>query len=186
MSVNVVVISGNIGRDPEIRSSVSGTSILNFSLAVSERIKKGEEWTEYTNWVDIVVFGRRADSLSNILKKGMKVAVSGHLRYSTWEREGLKRSKIEVIADDVDIMQRREGQQNGSHAPQNQQQGNYANNQQYGSQNGSQRPTGGYQQQGYQQSQGYQGGQQGYQQQGYQQPMDVASDDIPFSHSTMD
>lgn len=170
MSINVVTLSGNIGRAPEIRSTQSGTSILNFSLAVNERIKKGDDFTDYTNWLDIVVFGRRADSLSKILTSGMKVAVSGHLRYSTWERDGVKRSKIEVIADDVDIMQRREGQQNGSYAPQNQQQGNYANNKQYAPQNAPQQPTGGYQQQYQQQGQGY------------QQPpqMDVYQDDIPF------
>ena len=149
--MNSVCLSGNIGHDPEIRSSQSGTSILSFSLAVNERIKKGDDWSDYTNWVDIIVFGRRADSLSKILSKGTKVAVSGHLRYSTWERDGVKRSKIEVIADDVDIMQRREGQQNGSYAPQNQQRGNYANQQQYAPQNAPQQPTGGYQQHGYQQ-----------------------------------
>ena len=179
--MNSVALSGNIGRDPEIRSTQSGTSILSFSLAVNERIKKGDEFTDYTNWVEIIVFGRRADSLSKILSKGTKIAVSGKLRYSSWERDGVRRSKLEVIADDVDIMQRREGQQNGSYAQQNQQQGNYANQQQYAPQTAPQQPTGGYQQQGYQQNQGYQGGQQGY-----QQPMDVSSDDIPFSYSTLD
>lgn len=168
--MNSACLSGNIGRDPEIRSAQSGTSILNFSLAVNERIKKGEEWIDYTNWFDVVVFGRRADSLSKILAKGMKVAVSGHLRYSTWERDGVKRSKIEVIADDIDIMQRRESQQNGSYAPQQQQQGNYTSEQQYAPQNGYQQPTGGYQQQ--------------YQQQSYQQ--DMAYSDIPFSYPTSD
>lgn len=177
--MNSVALSGNIGHDPEIRSTQSGTSILSFSLAVSERVKKGDEWTEYTNWVDILVFGRRADSLGKILSKGMKVAVSGKLRYSTWERDNVKRSKLEVIADDVDIMQRRDSQsqQNDSYANQNQQHGNYANNQQYAPQNAPQQPTGGYQgyqSQGYQQGNGYQGGQQ------YQQQMETAQSDIPF------
>ena len=164
MSINRVSLSGNIGREPEIRATQSGMSILTFSLAVNERVKKGEEWTDYTNWVDIVVFGKRADSLHKILAKGMKVAIDGKLRYSTWERDGQKRSKIEVIANDVDIMQRRndsQSQQNGSYGQQWQQQGNYADQQQYAPQNGSQQPTG------------------GYQQQGYQQP-DVYQDDIPF------
>lgn len=155
MSINRASLSGNIGRDPEIRSTQSGMSILTFSLAVNERVKKGEEWTDYTNWFDVVVFGKRADSLHNILTKGMKVAIDGKLRYSTWERDGQKRSKIEVIANDVDIMQRRndsQSQQNGSYGQQRQQQGNYSNQQQYGPQNGPQQPTGGYQQQGYQQA----------------------------------
>lgn len=150
--MNSVALSGNIGRDPEIRATQSGTVILNFSLAVSERIKKGDEWTDYTNWVDIVVFGRRADSLGKILSKGMKVAVAGHLRYSTWERDGQKRSKIEVIAEDIELMsQRNQSQQNGSYGQQYQQQPNYSQQQQYAPQNGYQQPTGGYQQQGYQQ-----------------------------------
>ncbi len=146
MSINSVSISGNLGRDSEIRSTQSGTSILTFPLAVSERIKKGDSWEEYTNWIDVVVFGRRADSLSKILAKGMKVAVSGHLRYSTWERDNVKRSKIEVIADDVDIMQRRDGSQgqsNGSYGQQYQQRPNYPQQQQYAPQNAPQQ-TGGY------------------------------------------
>lgn len=160
MSINSVVLSGNIGRDPEVRATQSGTSILSFSLAVNERVKKGDSWEDYTNWVDVVVFGRRADSLGRILAKGMKVAVCGRLRYSTWERDGQKRSKIEVIAEDVDIMSRRDSQsqQNG---PQQQQQGNYQQQRQYAPQNGYQQPTNGYQ--------------------GYQQPqMDVYDSDMPF------
>lgn len=151
-SLNVVSLSGNIGRDPELRSSQAGTSILSFSLAVNERVKKGDEWTDYTNWVDVVVFGRRADSLGKILAKGMKVALTGKLRYSTWERDGQKRSKLEVIADDIDIMQRRDGsrsQQDAAYGPQVGQQANYPQQQQYGQQGGFQGGYGQYQQQGY-------------------------------------
>lgn len=143
MSINSAIISGNIGREPEIRATQSGTSVLTFSLAVNERVKKGDEWTDYTNWFDVCVFGRRADSLGRILAKGMKVAVAGHLRYSQWERDGQKRSKVEVIADDVDIMQRRDGsqgQQGGSYGQQQQQQGNYSQQRQYAHQNGYQQP----------------------------------------------
>ena len=162
MSINAVNLSGNIGRDPELRSSQAGTSILSFPLAVSERVKKGDEWTDYTNWVDVVVFGRRADSLGKILVKGMKVALAGRLRYSTWERDGQKRSKLEVIAEDIDIMQRRDGsrsQQDAAYGQQVGQQANYPQQQQYGQQGGFQGGYGQYQQQGYQQpQQGYQGG----------------------------
>ena len=175
MSVNRVTLSGNIGRDPEVRATQSGTSILTFSLAVNERVKKGENYEDYTNWVDVVVFGRRADSLGKILAKGMKIAIDGRLRYSTWERDGQKRSKLEVIAEDVDIMQRRDsqGQQNASYAPQQQQQATYPQQQQYAPQNGYQQHTGAYQQQGYQQ--------QGYQQNVPQQPVEgIFNSDIPF------
>lgn len=172
MSINSVCISGNIGRDPEVRATQSGTSILSFSLAVNERVKKGEEWTDYTNWVDVCVFGRRADSLGRILSKGMKVTVSGHLRYSTWEKDGQKRSKLEVIAEDVDIMQRRDAAQDQQGGYQ-QQQGGYQQ-QQNGYQQQQYAPQNGYQQQG-----GYQ--QNGYQQQGgYQQQDQFYSQDQPF------
>lgn len=146
--MNSVCLSGNIGRDPELRSTQAGTSILSFSLAVNERVKKGDNWEDYTNWIDVVVFGRRADSLSKILSKGTKIAVSGHLRYSTWDKDGQRRSKLEVIADDVDIMQRRDNsqsQQNGSYGQQYQQQPNYSQQQQYGAQNAPQQQY----QQGY-------------------------------------
>ena len=165
MSVNSVTLSGNIGREPEIRATQNGTSVLSFSLAVNERIRKGDDWSDYTNWVDIVVFGRRADSLSKILSKGTKIAVSGKLRYNSWERDGKKRSKLEVIADDVDIMQRNDNsqsQQNGYQGGYGQQPNNYTNQGQYGPQNGAQQPT---------------GGNYGYQQ---QPQMDMYAADCPF------
>ena len=172
--MNSVALSGNIGRDPEVRATQSGTIILSFSLAVNERVKRGDAWEDYVNWIDVCMFGRRAESLGNILKGGMKVCVSGRLRYSTWEREGQKRSKIEVIADDVDIMQRRDNSQtqpNGSYAPQSQQQPNYTQQQQYAPQNGYQQPTGGYQQYNQPQQTG------GY---GNVQMPDVYESDMPF------
>lgn len=158
MSINSVVLSGNLGRDPEVRVTPTGTNILTFSLAVSERVKKGDNWEDYTNWVDVVVFGKRAESLGKILTKGTKVTVSGKLRYSSWERDGKNRSKLEVIADDVDIMQRRDGQSQVGFQQQSHQQNNYQQPQQQT-----------YQQQSYQQPQ-----QQAYQSQ------DVYSSDIPF------
>lgn len=118
MSINAVSVSGNIGWC-DLRATASGSSILTFSVAVNERVRKGEEWTDYTNWIDVVVFGRRAESLGKILSKGTKVAVTGRLRYSSWEKDGQKRSKVEIIASDVDLMQRRDGQSQGE--PQGQQ-----------------------------------------------------------------
>lgn len=110
MSINAVSLSGNLGHDPELRATSSGSNILTFSIAVNDRVRDSSsgEWKDYTNWVNVVVFGNRAESLSRILTKGMKVAINGKLRYSTWEKDGQTRSKIEVIANDVDIMQRRD------------------------------------------------------------------------------
>ena len=124
MSINSVSVSGNIGRC-ELRVTASGSSVLTFSVAVNERVKKGDEWEDYTNWVDCVVFGKRAESLDRILTKGMKVAVTGRLRYSSWEKDGKRRSKLEVIANDVDLMQRRDGDGSGGSA--GGETGNYSN-----------------------------------------------------------
>ena len=110
MSINHVAISGNLTRDPELRSTSSGTDVLSFSVAVNDRRKNSAtgEWEDCPNFIDCTMFGTRATSLVNILTKGMKVAVDGKLRYSSWEDQetGKKRSKLEIIPNDVDIMQR--------------------------------------------------------------------------------
>ena len=107
MSINHCVISGNLGADPELRSTASGTAILSLRVAVNERRKdQSGEWTDYTNWVDAVMFGARAESVSRYLQKGSKVSISGRLRYSSWERDGQKRSKLEVVVDEIEFMSR--------------------------------------------------------------------------------
>lgn len=105
MSINVVVLSGNLTRDPELRSTPSGMQILQFGLAFNDRRKNGQtgQWEDIPNFVDCTVFGNRAEALSRILTKGMHVAVYGKLRWSSWEKDGQKRSKLEVIADDIDL-----------------------------------------------------------------------------------
>ena len=104
MSINRVAISGNLTRDPEVRSTQSGMSILNFGMAVNDRRRNQQtgEWEDYANFVDCVLFGNRADWLSRDLHKGKKVYVEGKLRYSSWEREGQRRSKLEVVVDEID------------------------------------------------------------------------------------
>lgn len=109
MSVNHVAISGNLTRDPELRTTKSGTSTLSFGVAVNDRRQNQAtgQWEDYPNFVDVVVFGARADALGKFLVKGTKVFVSGRLRYSAWEgRDGTKRSKLEVVADEVDVAPR--------------------------------------------------------------------------------
>ena len=113
MSINRVVLSGNLTRDPEIRRTQSGMAILNFGVAVNDRRRNQQtgEWEDYANFIDCVLFGNRAESLSNILSKGMKVAIEGKLRWSQWEnREGQKRNKIEVVVDDVELLSSRNNQ----------------------------------------------------------------------------
>lgn len=100
MSINVVIISGNLTRDPEKRGSAD-MPILNFSVAVNDRRKVGDEWQNVPNYVGCVLFGARAKSLGDILRKGMQVTVAGSLRYSAWEKDGQKHSKLEVVCNEI-------------------------------------------------------------------------------------
>ena len=112
MSINQVTISGNLGRDSELRKTQSGMAILSFTVAVNERRKNSQgEWSDYTNWIGVSMFGTRAEKLHDYLKKGTKVCVQGKLRYSEWERDGAKKSKIEVIADEIELMQKKPQQE---------------------------------------------------------------------------
>lgn len=108
MSINRVNISGNLTRDAELRATQAGTSVLNFGVAVNDRRKNPQtgEWTDYTNFVECIVWGNRAQSLAQYLHKGMKVAIEGKLRWSSWDDKntGQKRSKLEVIVDEIEFM----------------------------------------------------------------------------------
>lgn len=111
MSINRVIISGNLSRDPDLRQTPGGTMVLGFGVAVNDRRRNPQtgEWEDFPNWVDCVVFGKRAESLSDMLRKGMKVAIEGKLRYSAWEaKDGQRRSKIEVAVDELELMQQRQ------------------------------------------------------------------------------
>ena len=110
MSINRVMISGNLTRDPELRSTAGGTSVLKLGVAVNDRRKNQQtgEWEDVPNFVDCTVFGARADALSQYLGTGQKVAIEGKLRYSTWEnQQGEKRSKLEVVVDEIEFMSSR-------------------------------------------------------------------------------
>lgn len=110
MSINRVLISGFLTRDAELRATQGGTQVLSFGLAVNDRRKNPQsgEWEDVPNFVDVIIFGRRAEALSRLLSKGTKISVDGKLRYSSWEKDGQRRSKLEVVAEDVELMQRRE------------------------------------------------------------------------------
>ena len=117
--INSVAISGNLTRDPELRSTDGGTQVLTFGVAVNDRRRNQQtnEWEDVPNFVDCVVFGARAEALSRFLGKGSKVAVEGKLRYSSWERDGQRRSKLEVAVGEVEFLSPR-NQQRGGAAPQ--------------------------------------------------------------------
>lgn len=113
MSINRVNITGNLTRDPELRATAGGTQMLAFGVAVNDRRKNPQTgaWEDVPNFVDCIVFGSRAEAVSRFITKGSKVAIEGKLRYSSWEtKEGQRRSKLEVIVDEIDFLSR-QGQQ---------------------------------------------------------------------------
>jgi single-strand DNA-binding protein len=104
-SLNNIVLLGNLTRDPEVRYTPSGTPVATLGLAVNNRMKQGDEWKDDPCFIDVVVFGKQAESCGEYLSKGQPILVEGRLRYRTWEaQDGQKRSKHEVSAFRVQFM----------------------------------------------------------------------------------
>lgn len=173
--INKVCVSGNLGHDPELKTTQGGTSVCSFSVCVNDRKKEGDSWVDVPNWIDVIFFGNRAESLKQYLHKGSLVFVSGKLRQNRWEdKDGNKRSKIEIIGDEIQFGSTSQQSQQPQYQPMPQYQQGY-------------QPQ--YQPQQYQpqyQPQYPQGYQQPYQPQ-YQQPTQpqiqeegVYDEDIPF------
>jgi len=109
-SFNKVILIGNLTRDPELRYTPSGTAVATLSLAINHRYRQGEETREDVCYVDVVVFARQAETCGQYLSKGGGVIVDGRLSQRRWEAEdGTKRSKHEVVAQNVRFMPRRDG-----------------------------------------------------------------------------
>lgn len=109
MSINKAIITGNLTRDPELRMTAAGTPVLGFGVAVNDRTKNQQtgQWEDHPNFVDCVMFGSRAQAVGGYLHKGSKVAIEGKLRWSQWQaQDGAKRSKLEVIVDELEFMSR--------------------------------------------------------------------------------
>lgn len=107
--INNVSLTGRLTRDPELRVTAGGTQLLSFTLAFNTSVRNRQtgEWEERGNFIDCTMFGKRADALSRFLAKGQKVAIAGKLRYSTWERDGQRRSKLDLIVEDIVFMAQR-------------------------------------------------------------------------------
>lgn len=121
-SINTITISGNLGRDPEQKSTQGGSFVLRFSVAVTDS-RRGQDgqYTDYVSWVSCVMFGKRAESIAQYLHKGSKVCVQGKIRETKWQtRDGQNRSTLEVIVDEIsfDSQQQRQPQQPQYQQPQ--------------------------------------------------------------------
>jgi single-strand DNA-binding protein len=104
VSVNRVILAGRLTRDPETRFTPAGTAVTGFSLAVNRRYKLNNEVKEEVSFFDIVVFGKMGENCAEYLSKGRPVLVEGRLKQRSWESDGVKRSKVEVVADNVQFL----------------------------------------------------------------------------------
>ena len=104
-SFNQVILMGNLTRDPELRSTPNGQSVCSFSLALNRSYKGADgNWQEVTDYVDVVAWGPLGERVSQYLSKGRPCLVNGRLQSRSWEQEGQKRSKVEVVASDVTFL----------------------------------------------------------------------------------
>lgn len=114
-SFNQVTLMGNLTRDPELRSTPSGQSVCSFSLALNRSYKGADgNWQEATDYVDVVAWGPLGERVAQYLTKGRPALVSGRLQSSSWEKDGQKRTKVEVVAQDVTFLGGRDGGGEGS------------------------------------------------------------------------
>ncbi|MBN2790016.1 MAG: single-stranded DNA-binding protein [Candidatus Delongbacteria bacterium] len=101
-SVNKVFLIGNLGKDPDVKFTPSGVQICKFSIATSERFKRGDNWEEKTDWHNIVLFGRQAEYAGEYLKKGMTVFLEGKISTRTWDDEsGVRKYITEIVGNAV-------------------------------------------------------------------------------------
>lgn len=104
-SFNQVILMGNLTRDPELRQTPNGQSVCSFSLALNRSYKGSDgNWTEATDYIDVVAWGPLGERVSQYLTKGRPCLVNGRLQSRSWEQDGQKRSKVEVVAQDVTFL----------------------------------------------------------------------------------
>lgn len=97
--MNLVVLLGRVGQDPEIRTTSGGMTIANLSLATSERVKKDGQWVEDTAWHRLVLFGKTAETAEKYVRKGDLLNIQGRIQYRKWEKDGVTRYSTEIVVD---------------------------------------------------------------------------------------
>ena len=105
---------GNLTRDPELRYTANGSAVTSFGLAVNRKFKQGDDWKEDVCFVDITVWGKQGENCAEYLSKGRPVFVEGRLQFSSWESDGQKRNKLDVVANTVQFLGSRGDSQGGS------------------------------------------------------------------------
>lgn len=131
-SVNQVIMMGNLTRDPELRQTPGGQSVVSFSLALNRSYKdQSGEWQEATDYIDVSAWGPLAERVAQYMTKGRRCLVQGRLQSRSWEQDGQKRSKVEVLANDVTFL---DGRGEGGEGPSA---GSFGGSNNAGSSNGS-------------------------------------------------
>ena len=107
--INHVVLVGRLTRDAELKYTNSGTPICRISIAVNRRRKVDDQWTEEGNFFDVVIWGKMGEAIAQYLVKGKQIGIEGELRQNKWEQDGQPRSKVEIIANNVQLLGGRGG-----------------------------------------------------------------------------
>ena len=102
--INHVVLVGRLTRDAELKYTASGQAVCKFSIAVNRRRKNGDQWEDEANFFDVVLWGRQGESLNQYLQKGKSVGVDGELRQDRWQQDGQNRSKVEIVANNIQLL----------------------------------------------------------------------------------
>lgn len=110
---NKIILIGNLTKDPELRYTPQGTPVASFRIAVNSRYKQADEMREETLFIDIITFGKQAETCSQYLNKGKSVLVEGRLQERRWESEGQQRSKFEVVAQTVRFLSKKGAEDQG-------------------------------------------------------------------------
>lgn len=120
--INKVTLIGTLGRDPELAYANSGTAICKFSMATTEKVRKGDNWEDETMWHNVVVFGKVAENCSKFLEKGSKAYIDGKIKYGEYtNKEGNKVYKTDIIALNVKFLDSKKKSEKLRPEPQNEQ-----------------------------------------------------------------
>jgi single-strand DNA-binding protein len=102
--INQVVLVGRLSRDAELKYTNTGTAVCKISLAINRRRKSNDQWINEANFFDVVIWGKMGEALSQYLVKGKQIGIVGELRQNKWEQDGQPRSKIEIIASNIQLL----------------------------------------------------------------------------------
>jgi single-strand DNA-binding protein len=122
-NINRVILTGNLTRDPELRSLPSGMSVCSLRIACNTRRKDNTtgDWTDKPNYFDVTVWGRQGENCAQFLSKGRPIAIDGRLEWREWEKDGQKRQAVEIVADNIQFLGGRDdapgGNGNGGFTP---------------------------------------------------------------------